>query len=189
MNIFHLIRRENGPTSPIYLFKLEWDNPLLILTNFPINSQSFLKCNIATFLTKKKEKNWGKKKTWKINWLQYQQSKHLQCKVKKYNEHYTQLTLFFTIISLKYCNIVRCLNFQRWLNFGRFRFRKATEEALRIQENQSLLEAMNEKAKGKHRFISLIMCHLILYCYCRKLQYFKWITDKVTIYPCLPMRV
>uniref|UniRef100_A0A8C0L023 AAA+ ATPase domain-containing protein n=1 Tax=Canis lupus dingo TaxID=286419 RepID=A0A8C0L023_CANLU len=50
--------------------------------------------------------------------------------------------------------------------------RKATEEALRI-EDQRLLEAMNEKAKGKHRFISLIMCHLILCCYCRQLQYFR----------------
>lgn len=187
MDFSGLLKRGNGTTSPIYLFSLELDNSLLILTEFLINSQKILKYNIATFLTKKKPhktKNGGK--TLKIKWLQHEQIKHLHHKVK-YNEHYTQFTLFLTTISFKFYNIVRYLNFQSWLNFGSFHFRKATEEALRI-EDQRLLEAMNEKAKGKHRFISLIMCHLILCCYCRQLQYFRWIPDSATIFPSLPMR-
>lgn len=60
------------------------------------------------------------------------------------------LLFIFTTISLKSCNIVQCVNFQRWLNFEPFHFRKATEEALRIEEeNQRLIEVMKDKAKGK----------------------------------------
>lgn len=40
--------------------------------------------------------------------------------------------------------------FQRKLNCGSFHFRKAKEEAQRIEEeNRRLINAMNQKAKGK----------------------------------------